>query len=89
MRIDYKTLKSIKKWYGSDDFEIGAAGKVRDGRDDYKFVEPEITLRFGYWFRVDLEELTHIIPFRFEVIEDEVDESEFGQPLYHYVLRTK
>jgi len=89
MRIDYKTLKSIKKWYGSDDFEIGATGEVRDGRDDYKFVEPEITLRFGYWLRVDLAELIELIPFRFEVIEEEVDESEFGQPLYNYLIKSK
>ena len=89
MRLDYKTLKSIKKWYGSDDFEIGASAEVRLGMGDYKFVEPEITLRFGYWFRVDLDELSKLISFRFEVIEDEVDESEFGQSLYHYILKTK
>jgi len=89
MRIDYNVLKTIEEWYGSDDFELGAAGTVRNGRGDFKFIEPEITLRFGYWFRVNLAELIELIPFRYEVIEDEVDECEFGQPLYNYLIKSK
>ena len=49
MRIDYNVLKTIEEWYGSDDFEVGSDGVVMDGRGDYKFVEPHMTIRFGYW----------------------------------------
>ena len=89
MRIDYNILKTIEEWYDSADFEIGSDGVVKDGRDDYKFVEPHMTLRFGYWRKVDLDELTQIIPFRFEVIENEVDDDEFGYPLYNYLIKSK
>lgn len=89
MRIDYNILKTIEEWYGSADFEVGSDGVVMDGRDDYKFVEPHMTLRFGYWSKIDLDELTQIIPFRFEVIENEVDDDEFGYPLYNYLIKSK
>ena len=89
MRIDYNILKTIEEWYGSADFEVGSDGVVMDGRDDYKFDEPHMTLRFGYWSKIDLDELTQIIPFRFEVIENEVDDDEFGYPLYNYLIKSK
>ena len=88
MRIDYNILKTIEEWYGSDDFEVGS-DVTFDLLSDDKFVEPYITLRFGYWSKIDLDELTQIIPFRFEVIENEVDDDEFGHPLYNYLIKSK
>ena len=88
MRIDFRILKNIEEWYGSDDFEVGS-DVTFDLLGDDKFVEPHMTLRFGYWSKIDLDELTQIIPFRFEVIENEVDDDEFGYPLYNYLIKSK
>ena len=71
MRIGYKKFKEIRKWYGSSGFEIGYA---KEG----------LTIRFGYWNQINLNELKEILPDYCEVIETEVDETEFGQPMYHY-----
>ena len=46
MRIDFRILKNIEEWYGSDDFEVGS-DVTFDLLSDDKFVEPYITLRFG------------------------------------------
>ena len=89
MRLDYNVLKTIEEWYGSDNFEVGSDGVVMDGRDDYKFVEPHITLRFGYWSQIQFEELAQLLPFRYELIENEVDDDEFGHPLYNYLIKSK
>jgi len=74
MRIGYKKFKEIKKWYGSSDFEIGYD---RDG----------LTLRFGYWQKVDFEGLQQILPDYFEITENLVDEDDDCGPLYNYIIK--
>ena len=88
MRIDYNILKTIEEWYGSDDFEVGS-DVTFDLLSDDKFVEPYITLRFGYWSSINSEELAKLLPFRYELIENEVDDDEFGYPLYNYLIKSK
>jgi len=77
MRIDYKILKNIENWYGSDDFEVGNS-----------FSKSSIDLRFGYWKQINLDELKKLFPYRYVVIENEVDESEYGQILYDYTIQS-
>ena len=89
MRRDYNILKNIEEWYGSDDFEVGSDGVVKDGRDDYKFVEPHMTIRFGYWRVVNVDELAELLPFRYEVIENEVDDDDDCGLLYNYLIKRK
>ena len=89
MRIDYNVLKTIEEWYGSDNFEVGSDGVVMDGRGDFKFVEPYITLRFGYWSQIQLEELAQLLPFRYEVIENQVDDDSDCGLLYNYLIKSK
>ena len=74
MRIGYKKFKEIKKWYGSSDFEIGYD---RDG----------LTLRFGYWQKVDFEGLQQILPDYFEITENLVDEDDDCGSLYNYIIK--
>ena len=88
MRIDYNILKTIEEWYGSDDFEVGSDVTL-DLLSDVKSVEPYITLRFGYWSQIQFEELAQLLPFRYELIENEVDDDEFGHPLYNYLIKSK
>ena len=71
MRIGYKKFKEIKKWYGSSDFEIGYDN---DG----------LTFRFGYWNKVNIEELSDILPGYFTLTENLVDDDEDCGPLYNY-----
>ena len=77
MRIDYKILKNIENWYGSDDFEVGNS-----------FSKSSIDLRFGYWKQINLDELKKLLPYRYVIIENEVDESEYGQILYDYTIQS-
>ncbi len=77
MRIDYKILKNIENWYGSDDFEVGNS-----------FSKSSIDLRFGYWKQINLDELKKLLPYRYVIIENEVDESEYGQILYNYTIQS-
>ena len=88
MRIDYNILKNIEEWYGSDDFEVGSDVTL-DLLNDVKSVEPHMTIRFGYWSQIQFEELAQILPFRYELIENEVDDDEFGYPLYNYLIKSK
>ena len=88
MRIDYNILKTIEEWYGSDDFEVGSDVTL-DLLNDVKSVEPHMTIRFGYWSQIQFEELAQILPFRYELIENEVDDDEFGYPLYNYLIKSK
>jgi len=71
MRIGYKKFKEIKKWYGSSDFEIGYDN---DG----------LTFRFGYWNKVNIEQLSDILPGYFTITENLVDDDEDCGPLYNY-----
>jgi hypothetical protein len=73
MRIGYKKFKEIKKWYGSSDFEIGYD---TDG----------LTLRFGYWKKVDLKGLQEILPYYCTVTENLVDDDEDCGELYNYTI---
>ena len=76
MRLGYKIFKEIKKWYGSSDFEIGYES---DG----------LTIRFGYWNLVDLDDLKKIIPDYLTVIENLVDEDDDCGRLYNYTISDK
>jgi len=67
MRISLNKLKEIEKWYGSDNFEIGAGGDIMDGRGDHKYLNEYITLRFGYWFEINTKELEEVIGKKVEV----------------------
>ena len=89
MRIDYNILKTIEEWYGSDNFEVGSDGVVMDGRGDFKYVEPYMTIRFGYWDLVDVTELEKLLPFRYKVIENEVDDDPECGSLYNYLIKSK
>ena len=73
MRIGYKKFKEIKKWYGSSDFEIGYDS---DG----------LTLRFGYWNKINVEELSDILPGYFTLTENLVDDDEDCGELYNYTI---
>ena len=66
-RISFKQLEKIKEFYGSDDFEVGHHGTVKDGRGDYKFAETYLTLRFGYWGSIDTEGLEKALGGRVKV----------------------
>ena len=76
MRISYKKFSEIKKWFGSSDFEIGYD---KDG----------LTIRFGYWQIIDLDELKKILPHYLTVTEVDVDECEFGSRLVNYTIADK
>ena len=76
MRIAYKKFKEIKKWYGSSDFEIGYDN---DG----------LTFRFGYWNKVNIEELSDILPGYFTLTENLVDDDDDCGRLYDYTISDK
>ena len=76
MRLGYKKFKEIKKWYGSSDFEIGYD---KDG----------LTIRFGYWNLVDLDDLKKIIPDYLTVTENLVDDDDDCGELYYYSISDK
>ncbi len=76
MRISYKKFSEIKKWFGSSDFEIGYD---KDG----------LTIRFGYWQIIDLDELKKILPGYLTVTENDVEECEFGSRLVNYTIADK
>ena len=71
MRIGYKKFKEIREWYGSSDFEIG-------------YDRESLTLRFGYWQKVDFEGLQEILPDYCKVTENIVDEDDDCGTLYNY-----
>ena len=66
-RISFTQLEKIKEFFGSDHFEVGHGGEVKDGRGDYKFAETYLTLRFGYWEKIDTEGLEKALDGRFKV----------------------
>ena len=77
MRVDYKILKKIEKFYGSDDFQVGPSDEGMFG---------SIVLRFGYWRGVSLDSLQKIVGDRYTVEEIEYDDEDTGW-LYHYILK--
>ena len=52
--FEEEQLKEIEKWYGSEDFQIGAGNEY-------------ITLRFGYWREIDTKELSEVIDRKVEL----------------------
>ena len=64
MRLSLKKLKQIEKWYGSEDFQIGAGNEY-------------ITLRFGYWCEIDTKELSEVID-RKVVLDMEIYDDDCG-----------
>ena len=82
MRIGYKIFKQIKKWYGSDDFQIGNDDYFTKGR--VYSVCTGITLRFGYWQKVDLDGLKKILPDWCNITENTMDDDDDCGTLYNY-----
>jgi len=76
MRIDFRILKNIEEWYGSDDFEVGDVNE-----------KEAISIRFGYWSSVELTELQQLLPHYLKAIENEVDEDEDTGVLYNYIIK--
>ena len=76
MRIDFRILKNIEEWYGSEDFEVGDVNE-----------KEAISIRFGYWSSVELTELQQLLPHYLKVIENEVDEDEDTGVLYNYIIK--
>ena len=74
MRKKKKKFKEIRKWYGSSDFEIG-------------YDSDALTLRFGYWQKVDFEGLQQILPEYLKVTEHLVDEDDDCGALYNYTIK--
>ena len=76
MRISIETLEKIANDLGS--FEIG---------DGYTY--GELTLRFGYWRKVNLETLQNLIPQHLEVKLNLVDEDDECGELYNYIITSR
>ena len=76
MRISIETLEKIANDCGS--FEIG---------DGYTY--GELTLRFGYWRKVNLETLQNLIPQHLEVKLNLVDEDDECGELYNYIITSR
>lgn len=77
MRINYKILKKIEKFYGSDDFEVGPSDRGMFG---------SVMIRFGYWREVDSAELQKVVGDRYTVEVSELYEEDCGW-LYHYIIK--
>ena len=80
MRIDFTTLEKIQKFYGSNDFEIGAAL-------DYKG-RPILTLRFGYWEAVDEVMLNKLLPSDMKLVRHSDWDGDTG-PIVSYSIIDK
>ena len=73
-RINFETFKKVAEWYGSDDFQIGT--------DD-----AGLTLRFGYWKKVNEDELLKIFGDHLFTLDTwECDDDDCGW-LYSYILK--
>lgn len=73
MRISIEVLEKIANECGS--FEIG---------DGYTY--GQLTLRFGYWRKVNLETLQTLIPQNLEIELNLVDDDEDCGELYNYII---
>jgi len=51
--------------------------------------ENEFTLRFGYWRKINIEDLNFILPKHYIVLEQEIDEDEDCGVLYDYLITQK
>ena len=74
MRIDADTLVLIRSEFGEYDLS-----QVIGGSND-------VYLRFGYWRRVNLQQLQSLIGEGIDVVEDDIDDDDCGT-LYSYKLR--
>ena len=76
MRIHFDTLKDIQLSLG--DFEVG-------GRSAFESDET-LTLRFGYWKRIDVDKLQELLPNHLVAKENLVDEDDDCGELVNYVI---
>ena len=74
MRIDGDTLVLIRSEFGEFDLS-----QVIGGSND-------VYLRFGYWRRVNLQQLQNLIGGGINVVEDDIDDDDCGT-LYSYKLK--
>ncbi len=84
MKIDIKTLNKIQKEVG--EFQIGAEAHIKKWNDERQLVTSTLSLRFGYWQIIDTDKLVSILPKYVKLVEELVDEDEFGKPLVYYKL---
>ena len=84
MRLDFERLKKVQEFYGSDDFEVGSGGDVMK-RGDFKYVEPYMTLRFGYWMGVNISKLKEILPKSWKVEEEGDWDDDCGYKCYYII----
>tara|TARA_B100000963_G_C22217351_1_gene490028 strand:+ start:227 stop:502 length:276 start_codon:yes stop_codon:yes gene_type:complete len=84
MRIDIKTLNKIQKEIG--EFQVGAEAHIKKWSDKHQLVTSTLSLRFGYWQIIDTDKLISILPKYVKLVEELVDEDEFGKPLVYYKL---
>ena len=71
--LNSDTLILIQKQFGEFDIK-----QVMGGSND-------VYLRFGYWRRVNLQQLQNLIGGGIEVVEDDIDDDDCGT-LYSYKL---
>ena len=76
MRIKFDVLKEIQDKLG--DFEVGSS-----------FEANTITLRFGYWRKIDLILLNDIMPNHIQPVENEVDDDDDTGMLFNYIIRKR
>tara|TARA_R100000900_G_scaffold19246_3_gene15863 strand:+ start:408 stop:668 length:261 start_codon:yes stop_codon:yes gene_type:complete len=74
MRISIESLEQIANEFTS--FEVGTSYRLGS-----------LSLRFGYWRKVDIEKLKRILPKDITVEENLVDEDdECGGELWNYII---
>ena len=71
MRIDFAILRQIDKEFGP--MEVGNSS-----------IKDSITLRFGYWRKVDVEKLNKLVPHFMLVVEQLVDDDPECGELWNY-----
>ena len=79
MKIDFAVLKQIDNTFGP--MEVG-------GRSAFHHDE-SITLRFGYWKKVDVDKLNQLLPNNLAAVQNLVDEDDDCGELYNYILNNK
>ena len=72
MRITSADIRKIEEKFGEFSF-------CRDWKGN-------LYIRFGYWNRVNVDELQNILPKPMVVVEDTMEDDEFGT-LYSYEIR--
>lgn len=72
MRITSADIRKIEEKFGEFSF-------CRDWKGN-------LYIRFGYWNKVNMDELQNILPKPMVVVEDTMEDDEFGT-LYSYEIR--